>query len=111
MTSIHCEIDFPVLPTLTPSERLRHVFTDPQAVHVATKIDEVASVLEAVSRASAAGHWCVGFVAHEAAGAFDSALATQVSDGGPLACNANGPHTCQTTRTRLDLYVALPLYS
>ena len=97
MTSIHCEIDFPVLPTLTPSERLRHVFTDPQAVHVATKIGEVASVLEAVSRASAAGHWCVGFVAHEAAGAFDSALATQVSDGGPLAWFAEFAAPLSTT--------------
>ena len=99
MTSIHCEIDFPVLPTLTPSERMRHVFTDPRAVHVATKIDEVVSVLEAVSRASAAGNWCVGFVAHEAAGAFDSALATQVSDGGPLAWFAEFAAPSSITRS------------
>ena len=99
MISIHCEIDFPVLPTLTPSERLRHLFTDPRAVHVATKIDEVVSVLEAVSRASAAGNWCVGFVAHEAAGAFDSALATQVSDGGPLAWFAEFAAPSSTTRS------------
>ena len=85
MTPIRCEIDFPMLATLTPSERLRHGFANTRAVHVATKSGDVAHVLAAVSRASLAGYWCVGFVAHEAAGAFDSALTTQVPRSGPLA--------------------------
>ncbi len=66
-----------MLATLTPSERLRHAFTAPLAIHVATRIEDVAAVLDAVSLASACGHWCVGFLAHEAAPAFDSALVVQ----------------------------------
>ncbi len=85
MKPIRCEIDFPLLATLTPSERLRLVFIEPVAVHIATEIADVVLVLEAVSRASAAGHWCIGFVAHEAAGAFDSALIVQEVAGKPLA--------------------------
>ncbi len=82
---IRCEIDFPMLATLTPSERLQHVFVNPVAVHVATNIIDVMPVLDAVARASAAGRWCVGFVAHEAAGAFDPALVVQKVAGKPLA--------------------------
>ncbi len=85
LPNIRCEIDFPMLATLTPSERLRHAFAEPIAVHAAYRVDEVLAALDAVSRASLAGHWCVGFVAHEAAPAFDSALVTQTSSGGPLA--------------------------
>jgi para-aminobenzoate synthetase / 4-amino-4-deoxychorismate lyase len=85
LSDIRCEIDFPMLATLTPSERLRHSFAAPVAVHTAYRVDDVVTVLDAVSRASLAGHWCVGFVAHEAAPAFDAALATQSSNGGPLA--------------------------
>ncbi|MBL8523043.1 MAG: aminodeoxychorismate synthase component I, partial [Betaproteobacteria bacterium] len=89
MNAIRCEIDFPLLATLTPSERLRHAFARPRAVHIAHEIAEVEVVLQAVSRASLAGRWCVGFVAHEAAPAFDAALETQAPDargaGGPLA--------------------------
>ena len=85
MKSIRCEIDFPMLATLTPSERLRHVFAEPVAVHVARRVEEVAAVLEAVSQASARGHWCVGFVAHEAAPAFDRALVVQEVNGQLLA--------------------------
>jgi len=83
--TIRCEIDFPMLATLTPSERLRHTFSAPVAVHAAYRVADVVAVLDAVSRASLAGRWCVGFVAHEAAPAFDSALATQAAGAGPLA--------------------------
>ena len=85
MMPVRCEIDFPMLATLTPSERLRQVFVDPVAVHIATNIADVVPVLDVVSRASAAGRWCVGFVAHEAAGAFDPALVVQQVAGQPLA--------------------------
>ena len=85
MKPIRCEIDFPMLATLTPSERLRHVFVEPLAVHIATRIDQVGAVLEKVSLASAQGHWCVGFVAHEAAPAFDAALVVQKTIDQPLA--------------------------
>ena len=85
MNAILCEIDFPMLATLTPSERLRHAFANPLAVHVATQIGQLAPVLEAVARASERGHWCVGFVAHEAAPAFDAALAVREDGDQPLA--------------------------
>ena len=85
ISSIRCEIDFPMLATLTPSERLRQAFAAPRAVHCAMRSQDVIAVLDAVSRASLAGRWCVGFVAHEAAPAFDAALETQVPAGGPLA--------------------------
>ena len=84
MKPIHCEINFPMLATLTPSERLRHAFRDPVAVHVATRVEDIAEVLEAVAHASARGHWCVGFVAHEAAPAFDRALVGQETADRPL---------------------------
>ncbi|MBL8521050.1 MAG: chorismate-binding protein, partial [Betaproteobacteria bacterium] len=77
MPAIRCEIDFPELPTLTPAERLRKTFEAPVAVHVARRVDQVAGVLAAVEAAAARGHWCVGFVAHEAAPAFDAALEVQ----------------------------------
>jgi para-aminobenzoate synthetase/4-amino-4-deoxychorismate lyase len=75
--TIYCEIDFPLLPTLSDEERERYQFTDPVAVHAAYAVSEVVDVLEAVVRASDRGHWCVGFVAHEAASAFDAALVTK----------------------------------
>jgi para-aminobenzoate synthetase/4-amino-4-deoxychorismate lyase len=85
MNNIRCEIDFPLLATLTPSERLRHAFADPLAVHCARRPGEVMPVLDAAAAAGARGHWCVGFVAHEAAPAFDHALVTKPVDGAPLA--------------------------
>lgn len=85
MNPIRCEIDFPLLATLTPAERLRHAFTNPLAVHCARALDEVLPVLEAVAAAGARGHWCIGFVSHEAAPAFDAALVTKPADGTPLA--------------------------
>jgi para-aminobenzoate synthetase/4-amino-4-deoxychorismate lyase len=95
MKPVFCEIDFPLLATLTPSERLRYVFADPVAVHVAMRDEEVVAVLEALSRASTAGHWCVGFVAHEAAPAFDAALKVQAHHSQPFAWFAEflAPHS------------------
>jgi para-aminobenzoate synthetase/4-amino-4-deoxychorismate lyase len=83
--TICCEIDFPLLPTLSDEERVRYRFAEPVMVHVANTPRDVRGVLDAVSRASQRGHWCVGFVAHEAAPAFDVALVTKQGDGAPLA--------------------------
>ena len=104
MKPIRCEIDFPLLATLTPAERLRLVFSNPVAVHVAMEVDAVAAVLRQVSEASARGHWCVGFLAHEAAGAFDAALVTQRSTGQPLAWFAEfAAPSASTTETDRDV--------
>jgi para-aminobenzoate synthetase/4-amino-4-deoxychorismate lyase len=83
--TICCEIDFPLLPTLSDEERVRHRFSQPIAVHVARTLDDVRAVLDAVDRSSRRGNWCVGFVAHEAAPAFDPALVTKPGDAAPLA--------------------------
>lgn len=85
MNSIRCEIDFPELATLTPAERLCRAFTQPAAVHVARKIGEVPAVIAAVEAAAKRGRWCVGFVAHEAAPAFDAALVVKPGLETPLA--------------------------
>jgi para-aminobenzoate synthetase/4-amino-4-deoxychorismate lyase len=82
---IRCEIDFPDLPTLTPGERMRRAFAQPVAVHVARRIEDVVAVMAAVDAAAARGHWCVGFVAHEAAPAFDRALQVKQGLETPLA--------------------------
>jgi para-aminobenzoate synthetase/4-amino-4-deoxychorismate lyase len=54
---------------------------------VAERLDEVVPVLQEVERATDAGRWAFGFVAYEAAAAFDPALAVhRVPAGGlPLA--------------------------
>ena len=103
MKPIRCEVDFPMLATLTPSERLRLAFVDPIAVHVAIQVEEVAEVLKRVEQASARGHWCVGFVAHEAAGAFDAALVTQIGDDKPLAWFAEFSAPCASAFPSPDL--------
>ena len=64
-------------------------FSGPLESHVAPTPEEVPGLLERVERATGRGLWAVGFVAYEAAPAFDPALATQVpsagSNRGPLA--------------------------
>jgi para-aminobenzoate synthetase/4-amino-4-deoxychorismate lyase len=51
-------------------------FSAPERTLVAHRPDEVPALLLEVERAAAAGRWAVGFVAYEAAGAFDRALVT-----------------------------------
>lgn len=55
---------------------LRLAFGAPVQVLQARTPGEVLGVIEAAEAASLAGHWCVGFVAYEAAAAFDDALIT-----------------------------------
>ncbi|HET9769008.1 MAG TPA: chorismate-binding protein [Thermoanaerobaculia bacterium] len=52
------------------------VFEHPTAAWTATRVDEVASVLREVDAAIAAGGWVAGYLAYEAAPAFDLALVT-----------------------------------
>ena len=67
-----------------PSQRLS--FAQPVRELVAHALDEVAAVLESVETAARAGQWCVGWVAYEAAAAFDPALRTHAPlPGTPLA--------------------------
>jgi len=49
-------------------------FRAPRAVHVARTLAEVPAVVRAAERAGAEGRWAVGFIAYEAAPAFDPAL-------------------------------------
>ncbi|MBL8514235.1 MAG: aminodeoxychorismate synthase component I [Betaproteobacteria bacterium] len=60
-------------------------FEQPRAVHVARRAEEVCGVLALVETAAAQGRWCVGFVAHEAAPAFDAALDVKPDARTPLA--------------------------
>jgi para-aminobenzoate synthetase / 4-amino-4-deoxychorismate lyase len=50
------------------------ILTDPITAHIATSIDDVATVLDTAALAAANGHWVAGYIAHDAAGAFDPAL-------------------------------------
>ncbi|MDO8794307.1 MAG: chorismate-binding protein, partial [Vicinamibacterales bacterium] len=68
----------------TPQRRPWLELHDPAATLVAGRPDEVASVLEAAERAADAGALVAGFVAYEAAAAFDLAV-HQASTSLPLA--------------------------
>ncbi|MEY5099536.1 MAG: hypothetical protein RJA36_2255 [Pseudomonadota bacterium] len=76
-------IDF-ALPQGGPGERLRCAFGVPQRVLQADRPDQVLSLLEQVQAEARAGRWCVGYLAYEAAPAFDAALRVHVAEG-PLA--------------------------
>lgn len=81
-------IDFPVTPERLPAPlttRLQHAFHQPSQVLVAQQPNEVKAILSAVEAAARAGQWCVGYVAYEAAHAFDTALQTQPPNNLPLA--------------------------
>lgn len=58
-------------------------FEDPEESRVATAPDEVPALLDFAERGAARGLWAVGFVAYEAAPAFDSALAAHAPARGP----------------------------
>lgn len=73
---------------------LHRAFGAPLRVLQAQAPDEVRAVLEAAEAASLAGQWCVGFVAYEAAAAFDAALPAHPPQPGlPLAWFAVFPAT------------------
>ena len=69
----YCEIDFP-----HPSQkgRLAGVYKDPEWILTASTLSEVPELLAKVEAYANSGYWGIGFVAYEAAGAFDNALQT-----------------------------------
>ena len=67
---MRCDIDFP----LETGGRLRGRFEDPREVLAAHTPGEVVGVLAAAWQHARAGRWVVGFVAYEAAPAFDPAF-------------------------------------
>ncbi len=76
----------PLVDPLVVGGRWQGFFSHPVAVLTAWQLYEVAGVLQQVQAFSAAGHWCVGGLAYEAAGAFDTALVTHpASPVWPLA--------------------------
>jgi len=70
-------------PWQADAARLRHGFGAPQQVLAAYQHHEVPAVLEAVQQAAEQGLWCVGWLAYEAASAFDAAYADAVHAGLP----------------------------
>ena len=111
------QIDFPQ----EDGTRLRLGFSRPVELLAAHRLDEVAAVIAAAERQALAGRWVVGFVAYEAAPAFDAALKVQPPDdclplaafavygepdteagsdtGGEFSC---GPWRMTTARARID---------
>ncbi|MGE5467974.1 MAG: chorismate-binding protein, partial [Ignavibacteria bacterium] len=69
-------IDFPA----GAGERLALSFARPAAVFVARRLDEVSGVIAAAETLARGGRWVVGFVAYEAAPAFDAAFRTLEPD-------------------------------
>jgi para-aminobenzoate synthetase/4-amino-4-deoxychorismate lyase len=69
--SYYCEIDFP-----DPDNKGRFTafFSEPEFTLSATKIDEVFALLSKAEAYALSGYWVVGFVAYEAAAAFDKAM-------------------------------------
>ncbi|KAI95717.1 aminobenzoate synthetase [Rhodomicrobium udaipurense JA643] len=78
-------IDFPKDDALP----LSHGFAAPRALLVAERVEEVMPVIREAEAQAQQGRWAVGFVAYEAATAFDTALRTLAPDPGfPLAAFA-----------------------
>jgi para-aminobenzoate synthetase / 4-amino-4-deoxychorismate lyase len=92
----YCEIDVPA-----DGGRLRGAFAAPEALLTANTADELPKLLGRVEAAARAGRWALGFVAYEAAGAFDRALTTHAAKL-PLACFAIFDAVAPTPRARGD---------
>ncbi len=63
---------------------MRHAFGRARTTLVASTLEEVVPLLDAVHRHAMQGRWCVGYVRYEAAPAFDPAMAVHPGEG-PLA--------------------------
>ncbi|NIF83628.1 aminodeoxychorismate synthase component I [Comamonas sp. Tr-654] len=80
-------LDF-TAPWQAGAARLHHGFGEPEQVLQAHRPEDVPAVLEAVQQAAEQGLWCVGWLAYEAAAAFDRAYGDAVHaspSGQPLA--------------------------
>jgi len=83
MDAAYCEID---LPPAGDGEALSAAFAEPLELLIARQPEEVGRLLARVESLAAEGCWLLGFVAYEAAVAFDAALAVHdASEGLPLA--------------------------
>lgn len=80
MASFRARLDFPSLGALA--------FDRPAQVLTARAPAEVVPVLAEAERAAKGGRWVVGWLAYEAAPAFDAALRTREAGPGALACFA-----------------------
>ena len=78
---MNAELDF----DLPDGRHWRYRFDWPQQVLRADHPDQVAACLLAARQAADAGAWVVGFVAYEAAAAFDAGFAVPSGTVGPLA--------------------------
>lgn len=72
--SNYCEIDFPH-PSIIEG-RISAFFNNPECTLIAESIIEVPELLSKVEAYALSGYWAVGFVAYEAAAAFDKSLHT-----------------------------------
>lgn len=70
-------VDIPARPTDPDSPRLRVQFGTPARWHVARRMEDVPSVIDAAHEETVAGRWCVGWIAYEAAPAFDRGLVVE----------------------------------
>ncbi|MDE2593737.1 MAG: chorismate-binding protein [Burkholderiales bacterium] len=69
--------------------RLQHAFTQPLTWLIARQPDEVAGIIDQAHAHAKQGHWCIGWVAYEAASAFDPHLSTRAASSAlPLAAFA-----------------------
>ena len=64
---------------------VRRIFRVPLSIHRASTLADVVPTLDAVEQLARGGRWVVGFVAYEAAPAFDPAFAALSSEPLPLA--------------------------
>ncbi|MDO7907912.1 aminodeoxychorismate synthase component I [Paenibacillus sp. JX-17] len=62
-----------------------YIFQKPLEIYQADHLDCINAVLKAAERAALQGRYVVGYVAYEAAGAFDRRLVTRQPGAGPLA--------------------------
>ncbi|MFY9329140.1 MAG: aminodeoxychorismate synthase component I [Georgfuchsia sp.] len=86
---MYCEVDFPDID----GGRWRMRFAHPHRLLVAHTLAEVPAVIAQAEAAARDEHWVVGFVAYEAASAFDPALRTSTLESGlPLAAFAVYSH-------------------
>jgi para-aminobenzoate synthetase/4-amino-4-deoxychorismate lyase len=60
-------------------------FREPQRVLAADRVEDVPKVIRAAEEEARAGRWVAGYIAYEAAPAFDPALRTRPPVAGPLA--------------------------
>ncbi len=80
----YCEVDF---PSPSGEGRISGFFYEPECILTASKIHQIPDLLSEVEAYAKNGYWVVGFLAYEAAAAFDTAFAVCASSSAdwPLA--------------------------